>query len=487
MQKRKPIYTLTISILLFSLLFSSCNVLQAYIATPLPSATTVAPVTSTPEATDTPTPEPTITPTLAFYLNVQPANLKGTQIRFWHPWQGTLATQTASRVVEFNNTNPWGITVSFYEPGGTANLISSVEESLLDATWPNVVIAPSATLASWQGEYKNLINLDDYIVQAEYGLTEEQIADFNPVIWQQDILDGRRFAYPVQRDAYVLIYNQSWAKEIGYETNPETPAQFQNQVCSAAKTVLLDEETSNDGTGGWIVNNENPVLLSWLMAFDYNGLDKLKADEYQFLDPTSVRAFRFLRYLFDSECSWNARVSSPYDYFANRETIVFSASLSELPNIEFTMKYTGNTDEWMVLPYPESEKDQVMFSEGQSFGMFAATPEQQMASWLFMRWMNNAAYQAEIVEASSTLPITTSVMEELKGYQAQNLYWTQSLNHMDKLTAMPNGTNWLKARSVLSDSGWQLYQQAEIENSTLAVTEIFSQADQMISELIKRE
>jgi multiple sugar transport system substrate-binding protein len=461
--------------------------LESYIATPLPSATAVVQLTDTPQATPTPTIEPTITPTQAFYLNVLPADLQGTQIRFWHPWQGTLATQTATRIVEFNNSKPWGVTVTFYEPGGTADLISSVEESLSDATWPNVVIAPSSTLASWQGEHKNLTNINDYIGLPDNGLSEEQIADFNPLIWQQDVLDGRRFGYPIQRDAYVLIYNKSWANEIGYETTPEAPAQFQNQVCSAGKVNLTDEDTTNDGTGGWIVNNEYPVLLSWLVGFEYNGLEDLQADEYQFLDPTSVRAYRFLRYLFDSECSWNARVSPPYEYFANRQSIAFSAALSEIPAIDFAMKFSGNTDDWLVLPYPESNKNKVIFTEGQSFAIFAATPQEQMASWLFMRWMNSAEYQAEIIEGSSTLPISTSVMEELKGYQAQNPHWTQSLEYMDDLTAMPNGVNWLEARSVLSDSGWQLYQQAEIENSTLAVTEIFSQVDQMISELIDRE
>ena len=488
MMKQKPIIRLLLfTILLVSLLLSSCNVLDSYLATPVPSATAVVQITNTPQATSTPTEEPTVTPTQAFYLNVLPSDLQGTQIRFWHPWQGLLAGQTAARIVEFNNSNPWGIMVTFYEPGGTANLIESVEASLLDATWPNVVIAPSATLANWQGEYKNLTNINDYIALSDNGLTEAQIADFNPVIWQQDVIDGRRFGYPVQRDAYVLVYNQSWANEIGYEPTPETPAQFQNQVCSAGKVNLSDEDAANDGTGGWIVNNENPVLLSWLMGFEYNGLDKLKADEYQFLDPTSVRAYRFLRYLFDSECSWNARVSPPYDYFANRQAIAFSATLSEIPDIDFAMKYSGNTDNWQILPYPESEKNQVIFTEGQSFAIFAATPQEQMASWLFMRWLNSAEYQAEIVEASSTLPISTSAMEQLKGYQAQHPHWTQGLEYMDKLVAMPNGTNWLKARSVLSDSGWQLYQQAEIDNSTLAVTEIFSQVDQMISELIKRD
>ncbi|MBI9050202.1 MAG: extracellular solute-binding protein [Anaerolineaceae bacterium] len=490
MPKRKQFHIPAITILFFllsGLLFSACDLLQTYTPAAMPSSTAVVAIASTPAATNTPTIEPSITPTQAFYLTIPTSSLKGTQIRFWHPWQGDLAIKTATRIIEFNNTNPWGITVSFYEPGGTSNLIESVHASLDDSTWPNVVIAPSSTLANWQGEYKNLINLDEYIALAENGLTEEEISDFNAVIWQQDRMAERRFGYPVSRDAFIMLYNQSWAYDIGYGTTPQTPAQFQNQICSASKKNLDDEDETNDGTGGWIVNNDEAVIMSWLMAFEYNGLDDLYQDQYQFLDPTSVRAFRFLRYLFDSECSWNARNPTPYDYFATRQALAISAQLSELPEIEYNMKFNESPDQWLAIPYPQAEKNQILFSEGQSFALFAASPEEQMASWLFIRWMNTPAYQAEIIDATSTLPITASVLDELQGYKTHNPHWAQIVDNMDGLTALPTGASWIKARSVLSDAGWQLYQQADIENSTLAVTEIFSQVDQIIAELLDKE
>ena len=467
--------------IMLNVMLSACDALHIsvspYTSTPGPTST------STPKPKVTLTPQPTGTPTMPAYLNIPASSLKGTQIRFWHPWQGDLAWQTADRVVEFNNTNPWGITVNFYAPGGTTALLESVQESLKDGTQPNVVIAPSSYLAAWQRKYKNLINLDDYINHMEYGLSAQEIADFYPAIWQQDQLDGRRFGYPLQRDAYVLVYNKTWADELGYATLPSTPAQFQNQICSANQVQREDDDPQNDGTGGWIVRSDEGEALSWLLAFDYPGLSGLYEDRYQFMEASSIRAFRYLRYLFDSECSWNSRNPSPYEYFAKRQAIAFSARLSELPQIQDNMQFYESGDQWTVLPYPGQDKEQIMLAEGQSFGVFAASPEEQMASWLFIKWLDTADYQAEIIQATSTLPVSKSAIAETEPFQKSLPQWADVLQYMDIVQGMPNGSQWNTARSVLADANWQLYQQADLEDSSEAMGKILNQLDLTIKEI----
>ena len=476
------------SLLKFSAIFLICGFLlsacdglqisvQPFTGTPGPTAT------RTPKPKVTLTPQSTATATLPAYLNIPESSLKGVQIRFWHPWQGDLYWQTADRVVEFNNTNPWGITVNFYAPGGTTALLEAVQDSLDDNSEPNVVIAPSSYLAAWQSEHKNLINLDDYIYHSEYGLIPQEITDFYPAIWQQDMLDGRRFGYPVERDAYVLVYNKTWADELGYATLPNTPAQFQNQVCSANEALREDDDPQNDGTGGWIVSNNEGEALSWLLAFDYEGMPKLYQDEYRFMEASSIRAFRYLRYLFDSECSWNSRNPSPYEYFAQRNAIAVSATLSELPQIQQSMQFYESKDTWDILPYPGQNKEQIILTEGLSFGIFAASPEEQMASWLFIQWMNSAEYQAEIIQATSTLPVTKSAVAETAVFQKSLPQWADILDDMDIIQGMPNGSQWNIARSILADANWQLYQQADIEDSSEAMGQILNQLDLTIREL----
>ena len=477
------LFVIILAVLMGSFFFSSCDVLAINVRM-VPSPTATISKSATPKPKVTLTFSPTATPTQPYYLNIPASALKGTQIRFWHPWQGDLAWKTADRVVEFNNTNPWGITVNFYAPDGTAMLVEAVNQSLTDGTIPNVVIAPSAMLAAWQNENKNLINLDEYIDMQEYGLNDQELADFTPVIWQQDTLAGSRFGYPVQRDAYVLVYNQTLAKELGFPDPPVTPGQFQSQICSAKQALLKDTDTGNDGTGGWIVNNAEGTTLSWLLAFGYGGFSNLQQDIYQFEDPTAIQAFRFLRYLFDSECSWISRNPSPYAYFATRQTLAFSTKLSELADIRSNIAFTESADQWLVLPYPGTEKEQITLVEGQSFGMFASSPEEQLASWFFMKWMNSPDYQSQIINQTGTFPITTSAFKQSASYGNVNVQWMDFVQRQTKIQAMPNGAYWSRMRSVVADATWQLYQQAETEDSTEALTQILNQLDQIILELI---
>lgn len=116
--------------------------------------------------------------------------------------------------------------------------------------------------------------------------------------------------------------------------------------------------------------------------------------------------------------------------------------------------------------------------------MFASSPEEQLASWLFMKWMNSADYQAQIVNQTGTFPVTTSVLEKLEAYGNSNVQWADFVAKQTTLQAMPNGAEWSRMRSVVADATWQLYQQAEVEDSSETMFQILNQLDQTILELI---
>jgi ABC-type glycerol-3-phosphate transport system substrate-binding protein len=62
-----------------------------------------------------------------------------------------------------------------------------------------------------------------------YGLSPADLADFPAVIWNQDDVDGKRFGVPAQRTARFLLYNQSWARELGFDSPPATSAEFDSR------------------------------------------------------------------------------------------------------------------------------------------------------------------------------------------------------------------------------------------------------------------
>jgi ABC-type glycerol-3-phosphate transport system substrate-binding protein len=101
-----------------------------------------------------------------------------------------------------------------------------------------------------------------------YGMSAADISDFPTVIWNQDEVDGKRFGVPAQRTARFLLYNQSWARELGFNSPPATAVEFEQQACAAHKALGTDEDTDNDALGGWLIDTHAMTPLSWMIAFD---------------------------------------------------------------------------------------------------------------------------------------------------------------------------------------------------------------------------
>ncbi|HMN62021.1 MAG TPA: hypothetical protein PJ988_16750, partial [Anaerolinea sp.] len=107
---------------------------------------------------------------------------------------------------------------------------------------PQAVLAPSAQLNAWLLADR-LAPLDPYLAYAPTRLDPQVQAGFSPVFWDQDRLNDRQAGIPALRTAYGLLYNRTWAAELGFTSPPLTPAQFRTRACEAAR-----------------VNNRSPFL-----------------------------------------------------------------------------------------------------------------------------------------------------------------------------------------------------------------------------------
>jgi ABC-type glycerol-3-phosphate transport system substrate-binding protein len=141
-----------------------------------------------------------------------------------------------------------------------------------------------------------------------------EISDFANAIWLQDEVDGKRFGMPAQRTARFIFYNQSWARELGFDSPPKTSAEFEQQACAAHQALMKDADTNNDALGGWLISADAMTALSWMLAFD-GGVQE--EEGYRFLAPGNVAAFKYLKVLQQKGCAWVASPDLPvYDRFA---------------------------------------------------------------------------------------------------------------------------------------------------------------------------
>lgn len=408
--------------------------------------TPIVSFTETPRPNQTQSLSPTETPPPAVSsLNVEKEALRGAQLTVWYPWFAAEASLFESQVAQFNTENEWGIIVDGVSLGNYSELFLQTDAAMEGASYPQVAIGFPEHALTWD---EHVVDLTPYVTDPVYGLSAADISDFPEVVWKQDEVNGKRFGVPAQRTARFLLYNQSWARELGFNSPPATSVEFEQQACAAHKALGTDGDPNNDALGGWLIDTHAMTPLSWMMAF---GGGAQEAEGYRFLTPGNIAAFRFVKTLQQKNCAWVASLDLPVsDRFAGRQALFATASLEDLPAHARAFSAAGTTDEWTVLKFPGEERDALVVY-GSSFIMFKSDDVTQLASWLFMRWMLSAENQARWVQSTGLFPLRTSELPLLAEYSASHPQWADAVELLPDGATTPQLASWRIVRVMLED------------------------------------
>ncbi|HUI88046.1 MAG TPA: extracellular solute-binding protein [Anaerolineales bacterium] len=460
---------------------ASLSLLLAFLA-----ACQSAPIhlTQTPSAPAAVEARPTATPLAGSQLGIAEASLKGITIQVWHPWFGVEANLFQSQVDEFNQTNQWGLRVLSTSQLDYNELFQDVETAFASSSPPQLVIALSADALVWNAN-GDVVDLTNYVNDPQYGFGGGDVKDIPSVFWSQDEAAGQRLGIPAERSARFVLYNESWARELGFNSAPVSADEFRQQACAAHATMLNDKDKSNDAMGGWLVDTQPMTALSWLTAFGGGVLD---GNNYRFLTPNNIAALTFLKQLYADGCAWTTSDSpSVYDAFATRKALFSTASLEELSDQSRAFGAANSSDEWTVLAFPGNSQSG-LFVYGSSYIMLKSTPQQQLASWLFMRWMLSPENQAKWVEALGLFPLRATSMELLKDYSDSHPQWNAALALLPNAQIQPQLASWRKVQTVLGDGFSYMFRTGLDNQPAIASNQpaaILSQMDSIARELSK--
>lgn len=442
-------------VLVFIILLSACQPgeqpetipLTTETQRPTPLKNTVIAPTFTPTATQVPD----------WY--VDEADLAGVQLSFLHPWDGDAIRQLQILVDTFNQTNEWGIFVEVFDVGGSQQVFQQTEKAIQSGQAPNVVIAPIEELTYWRGQDR-LVVLDPYLSDETYGMDAEEQAAYYPLFWEQDVVNQERLGVPASRSARVLVYNHTWAQEMGYVVVPQTALQFKNQVCAAQDALLKDNRWQNDGLGGIIVDRNEYTILSWLSGFGI--ADFHNQPVYEFDQEETKEGLSYLREIFDDGCAWNARNPTPFEYFANREALFYATSVEELLNQSQAMTLAENEDSWTLIAFPDQDGKPQVLVFGSSYGIIKNSPQEDLASWLFIRWMNEDLPLKQVAGVLESYPVTTELLKNMA--RTRSPQWNTAVDLLENAQSAPSGSWWRVGRFVLPDAVYQLYSAAYSED-----------------------
>jgi ABC-type glycerol-3-phosphate transport system substrate-binding protein len=299
------------------------------------------------------------------------------------------------------------------------------------------------------------------------------------VIWDQDKLGDRRVAFPAQRTARLLLWNETWAGELGFDSGPDSSNAFRQQACRAHQTMLSDSTTANDGRGGWVLDTASMTAYSWLLAFE-GGV--LEGNDYRFLTPNNISAFEFLKKLVESQCAWQASSDSLFSDFATRQALFITVSLEDLPAISRAFATANNTDTWTVLAYP-GEDSSALVVYGSSYVIMDSTLEEELAAWLFVRWMLEPEQDARLVETTHLFPLRTSTLDLLTAYENSHPQWMDAVNLLPDGELQPQLASWRTVKVMLGDGFVDMFRQPDLTSGQVA--KVLQQMQDIAQELNK--
>lgn len=456
--KRKELTILVLALMVMSLVLAACQPAPA----PEPEQPAVEepaveePAEEEPAAPAEPEPEPV----------EEESPLAGVTVQFWHVYGEGLPMEGMTDLVEeFNKTNEWGITVEALDQGAYGDVEDKMNAAIQSGDLPDVVMAYTNALADWYA-VDTIADLNPFIEDPDYGLTAEEIDALYDSAYNAGVMpDGARIAFPMTQSANVLVYNFTWAEELGFTAVPQTSEEFKEQICAA---TAANTERGGDyaGTGGLVYYPSSTNWLHWLYAFGGNELNDA-GDAYDFNTPEAKAASMYLNDLRDSGCTFETE-SYPNPEQGQRKALVTMSSTAGLPYYEAAFEDASNDDVWGFIAAPGPEGQKAVDAFQQMLGVVDTTPEKSLAGWLFVKWLTSPEIQARwIADYSGYLPTQASTEPLLAEYAAENEVWATGLELAAIGPAEPQTfPAWSSVRRTIGDAAAQLFQatdEAEIE------------------------
>lgn len=415
----------------------------------------------------------------SMFADVDPS---GQTVTFWHVWgTGSTGEGLTAIVEEFNATNEWGITVEAVDQGRYNDLEDAMNAAIQSGDVPDIAVGYTNALDIWNS-VGTLVDINDYVVDPLYGLTEEEIADFYPGAWASGLnADGVRVGFPHGQSANVMFYNYTWAGELGFSNAPATWAEFKEQACAAAAANLADENPDNDGTGGLVMYAGASNVAPWVFASGDDMINEA-GDGYDFSSAAVTATAEFWWDLWNESCGF-ATESYPNPEFASRQALFTMSSTAGYTYQADAFEAEGAIqDEWGFIPFPGKDGGVAVNAYGQNSAIVNTTAEKDLAAWLFIKWFTSPEVNAKWIEASAYHPIRISAVDLLAGYIAENPLWATGIDLLPLGQAEPAWGSWSSVRRSVGDTFAAVLQGAR-EDIPGLLAELDATAAEAIEEL----
>lgn len=390
---------------------------------------------------------------------------EGQTITFWHAMSSGANLEGMTALVdEFNASNEYGITVEAVAQGSQGDLETAVNGAIATGELPNLTMGFPNGLVRWHS-LDVIAGLNEFIEDPLYGLTDEELAAIYAGPYSSGTLpDGTQVGIPMHQSAQVNFYNFTWAEELGFDGPPQTSEEFMEQACAAAEANNTDDNPDNDGTGGYVYFPGASTVAPWIWAF---GGDLLNEDgtAYNLNSQEAIDVAMFFKDLADNGCILFTP-SFPNPEFAGRLALFATSSTAGVPFQAAAMEEAGNADVWGAIPFVGPDGNPVVNAFGQMIGIVRTNADQDLASWIFLKYLTSAETQADWIGFTGYFPSQTTT--DVGDRPSEDEIWAGALALLESAKAEPNLAAHGAVRGAIQDAYFAILD-ADTEEDVIAI------------------
>jgi ABC-type glycerol-3-phosphate transport system substrate-binding protein len=376
----------------------------------------------------------------------------GQRITFWHAYSTHAVPVIDQLTAEFNQTNEYGITVDargfLTDDQLRAAILASEPEN-----YPQLILADSSQILAL-AEQQALVDLSPYLlagtaVQANPDITQAS---------QNLTLAGKLFAVPALREGVFLLYNNSWARELGFTAAPASLEEWELQSGAAFNANIFLPNKAARGTGGWLFTSDPETFLSWMGSPAQSAAwDFLNDDEF-------IQTLTRLKSWQENGLTWSGKNTDPAGYFVNRQALFVTVPSREMPEFLSHLVALNMPDEWSIIPFP-LPAGRVPIGNDYGYAITQQSANSQMAAWLFTAWLLDPQRQAALADAEFAVPLLPEAQAVWLGRAGYPRLAEGAAQALPGSGEFPMGSRWPILRQILRDAVIQaMLPQTTVEN-----------------------
>ncbi len=330
------------------------------------------------------------------YETVDPS---GQTVVYWHQYSedSSQGDTMAALVADFNANNEHGITVEAIHQGSYGPIQDLMNTAILSGELPNLVAGYANAVAGWANEGV-VVDINLLLNSPAWGISADEQAMLNFALLDVNQLDfppfhGMRVAWANQNSLNVFYSNLDIIERLGFERRaPATLAEFEAIACAAGASDMYQGYPLDTGTSHF----ESFVAAHGGAIYDG------AADAYIFESDEVVATMELFTRMLEDDCAYlfAERYQNTGD-FAIGLTPFAAGSSAGIPFITWDAATAEMMDEWVVTAFPGAEgvgNTIQLFVPSQA--ILTATPEAELATWLFVRYL--AGTEAQLAWSGAT-------------------------------------------------------------------------------------